>query len=109
MSYFVINKTVNNQYRFGFFASNHEQILASETYQTKQGCQNGIASVKRIAPSDSSYDRKDAYLNYRFNMVAGNNEIVAHSSEGYTTAHAREHAIGIVKRDASTAPIYDRS
>lgn len=109
MSYFSIEKTVNNQYRFRFCGGNNEQILASETYASKQGCQAGIAAVKRLAPNDSSYRRADAPYNYRFNMVSGNNEIVAHGSESYSSSYSREHAISVVKRDAPIAPTYDRS
>lgn len=110
MSYFVIEKSkVNSQFYFRFNAANHEQILSGESYVSKQGCQGGIDAVKRLAPNDSNYRRSDVAGNYRFNIVSGNNEIVAESSEGYVARASREHAIGIVKRDAPTAPVYDRS
>lgn len=108
MSKFQIFKSLaNSQYYFRFIASNGEQILSSESYTTKQGCLGGIDSVKRNAPYDSTYVKSDNFLNHRFNMRASNNEIIARSSEGYTTAYARDQAIALVKRDAPAAQVVD--
>lgn len=109
MSKFEIFKGTNFQYYFRLKASNGEQILSSESYVTKQGCQNGIASVKANAPFDSNYRRLDKANDYRFNLVGNNYEIIARSSEGYRTSQNREYAIAIVKRDAPSAPVYDLS
>ena len=38
------------KFRFRLRASNGEIIAASEAYESKSGCQNGIASVKKNAP-----------------------------------------------------------
>ncbi|MEA5259476.1 YegP family protein [Arcicella aquatica] len=103
----IFRSSVNNYYYFRFMASNGEQILSSEAYATKQGCVNGVASVKANAPYDSTYIRVDNPSNYRFNMKANNNEIIARSSEGYTTSYNREHAITLVKRDAPSANVVD--
>lgn len=107
MSKFEIFRGSNYQYYFRFKASNGEQILSSESYTTKQNCQNGIASVKAHAPFDSNYRRIDKAYDYRFNLVAKNSEIIARSSEGYTTVYNRDRAIEIVKKEAPAAPIYD--
>ncbi len=97
----------SNQYWFRFKAKNGEQILASEGYWSKQSCINGVNAVKQQAPFDSSYRKTDIHLNYRFNMIGRNYEIIARSSEGYTTSHNRDHAIEVVKRGAPTAAVYD--
>jgi uncharacterized protein len=107
MSKFEIFTGVNIQYYFRFKASNGEQLLSSEGYTTKDNCKNGIAAVKRRSPYDSAYIRLDQVFNYRYNMTAENAEIIARSSEGYTTKQNREIAIEIVKRDAKDAPVYD--
>jgi uncharacterized protein YegP (UPF0339 family) len=107
MSKFQVFKRADTYFGFRFKASNGEQILSSEAYTTKQNCLNGIAAVKRVSPYDSSYRRLDRYMDYRFNVVAENGEIIAHSSEGYTAIHNRENAINIVKKDAGNAPIDD--
>lgn len=103
----VFKSAVNGQFYFRFNASNGEQILASESYTTRQGCLNGIAAVKSRAPFDYAYTRIDNAGNYRFNMTGANYEIIARSSEGYTTRQGRENAIEVVKREAPSAAIDD--
>ncbi len=107
MSKFELFRGINSQFYFRFKARNGEQILSSEGYLAKHSCLAGIASVKRLAPYDSSYVRIDNLGNYRFNMKAENGEIVAHSSEGYTTRQSRDHAIEVVKREAPFAEVVD--
>lgn len=105
---FQIFRGQDAQFYFRYDGANGEQILSSEGYTTKQNCQNGIASVKRLSPFESSYVRSiDSKGEYRYNIVAENKETVARSSEGYTTFQSREHAINIVKADAATAEVKD--
>ncbi len=102
----IFKSTVNFQYYFRLKAANGEPILASESYTSKQMCQNGIASVKVHATYDSNYERKDGFYNYTFNLKSNNREIIGRS-ENYTTQFAREIGISAVKRDAPIAPIED--
>lgn len=66
----LFKSTVNSQYYFNLKAANGENILSSESYIPKQGCLTGIAALKANAPYDSRYDRKNAFLNYTFNLKA---------------------------------------
>jgi uncharacterized protein len=54
---FEIWKSVNGQFYWTLKSSNGEKLCTSETYVSKQGAQNGIAAVKRIAPGAPTYDR----------------------------------------------------
>ena len=47
---FKIKDAKDGQYYFTLQADNNEIIATSEMYTTKQGCQNGIESVKENAP-----------------------------------------------------------
>lgn len=47
---FKIRKSSNGQYYFNLHAANTQVIATSEMYTTKQGCENGIDSVKTNAP-----------------------------------------------------------
>lgn len=47
---FEIYKDKAGEFRFRLKAPNGEILIASEGYKAKQGCQNGIASVKKNAP-----------------------------------------------------------
>ena len=51
MGKFEIYKDNAGEYRFRLKASNGEIIAVSEGYESKQGCENGIASVRRNAPT----------------------------------------------------------
>lgn len=105
---FQIFRGQDGQFYFRYNAVNGEQLLSSEGYTTKQNCLGGVASVKRLSPSESSYVRfTDSAGEYRYNIVAASGEIVARSSEGYSTSQSREHAINIVKADAATAEVKD--
>ena len=48
---------------------------------------------------------KDNAGEWRWTLKAANHETVAVSSEGYTTQHACEHSINLVK-SAHAAPVY---
>jgi uncharacterized protein len=52
---FEIKKGSGGQYRFNLKAGNGEVILSSELYQSKQGAERGIESVKANAPNDARY------------------------------------------------------
>jgi len=44
---FEINKSRNNQFYFNLKAGNGQVIVTSETYTTKQNCENGIEVTKK--------------------------------------------------------------
>ena len=47
---FELYKDKAGKFRFRLKAANGENILASEAYESKSSCQNGIESVKKNAP-----------------------------------------------------------
>ena len=104
--YQVFKSTKNSQFYFRLKAINGQTILASEGYVAKQGCLNGIESVRTHSPYDSNYSRNDSFQNYTFNLKANNNEIIGRS-ENYTTSAARENGIEAVKRDGPNSPVED--
>lgn len=104
---FELFKDNKGEYRFNLKARNGEIILrSSEGYVTKQGCQQGIASVKINAPIDSRYDRRMTNNQYFFVLKASNGEPLG-ISEMYQTAAGRDNGIEAVKRDAPNAPVED--
>jgi uncharacterized protein len=112
MSYpkFELRKSSNNQYYFVLRSKGNGEVIlkASETYVTRQGCNNAIDAVRVSAPIDSRYTRKDGFMNYTFNLKSVNGEILG-NSENYTSSSSRENGIVAVKRDAPTAPVEDLS
>lgn len=47
------------KYRFRLKAGNGEIIAVGEAYESKQGCLNGIDSIKRNAPNAKVVEAKD--------------------------------------------------
>lgn len=108
MATFEIDKATNGEYFFRFKASGMDEIiLRSEQYKTKQGCENGIASVKANAPLDARYEKRTSSNDkYYFNLKAGNGEIIS-TSRLYETTAKRDEGIDMVKEQAPTATIED--
>ena len=53
---FEIFKDAAGEYRFRLKAPNGEIIAVSEGYKSKDGCKNGIASVRENAPKAEMQD-----------------------------------------------------
>ncbi|SCX59413.1 YegP family protein [Nitrosospira sp. Nsp1] len=104
---FEIYKDKAGEFRFRLKASNGQTILASEGYEAKAGCINGIASVKKNAPDDVRYERKTTESGkFRFNLKSGNHQIIG-TSESYESESARDNGIESVKKNAPDASISD--
>ena len=109
MGKFVISTRKNGEFQFNLKAGNGEVILTSEGYSAKASCLNGIESVKKNAPDDNRYDRKEAKNGkHFFNLKAGNGQIIG-SSEMYESAGGRDKGIESVKRNAPDATTDDQS
>lgn len=104
---FEIKNSTNDKFYFNLKARNGEVILTSEMYESKQGCKNGIESVKENAPDDENYDRKTASNGqYYFNLKAGNGEPIG-KSEMYESKQGRDNGVESVKTNAPTAQVVD--
>ena len=95
------------EHRFRLKAGNGEIILASEGYNQRSGAENGIDSVRKNAPDDNRYERKEtASGGYRFNLKAANGQVIG-TSETYKSSAARDNGIDSVKRNAPDAALSD--
>lgn len=104
---FEIRKSSGGKYRFNLKAGNGEIILSSETYESKQGAEKGVESVKTNSPNDSRYERKTASNGQPyFVLKAANGEPIGRS-ETYSSTSAMEGGIESVKRNAPTATVED--
>jgi len=104
---FEIRKGTSGLYRFNLKAGNGETILTSETYQTKQGAERGIESVKANAPYDARYERKTATNGQPYFLLKATNGEVIGRSETYSSTSAMENGIDSVKRNATSAVTVD--
>ena len=106
---FEIYKDKAGEYRFRLKAANGQIILASEGYKDKSGCNNGIDSVRKNAPDDKRYERKQSTTGkYMFNLKAANNQVIG-TSEQYESASSRDNGIESVKKNAPSANVVDKS
>ncbi len=102
---FEIKEGTSGKFRFNLKASNGQTILTSETYETKQGAEKGVESVRKNAPDDNRYERKTAKNDEAFFVLkAGNGEPLGRS-ETYSSTSAMENGIESVKRNAVDAAI----
>lgn len=93
---YQVYKDVAGKYRFRLRAANNKILVVSEVYESKVGCTNGVKSVQKNCQSqieDKTIEGErlpnpkyeifaDAQLEFRFNLIAPNGQIIA-SSEGY--------------------------
>jgi uncharacterized protein YegP (UPF0339 family) len=106
---FEIKEATGGKFRFNLKAGNGQIILTSETYESKQGAEKGIESVRKNAPDDNRYERKTAKNDEAyFVLKAGNGEQLGRS-ETYSSTSAMENGIESVKKNAPDALIVDVS
>ena len=107
--WYEINKSTSGQFHFVLKAANAETILVSELYTTHDSAMNGIASVQKNSPNDSSYDRLISKGNHAyFNLKAANNQVIG-TSQMYASAANRDIGIESVKVNGPTTTIKDSS
>jgi hypothetical protein len=105
MGKFEIKIAKNGQHYFNLKAGNGQIILTSEMYTTKAACDNGIESVKKNAPEDGRYERKQgASGKHHFNLKAGNHQVIG-SSQMYADEGGMNNGIESVKKNAPEAEI----
>ena len=107
MGKFEISMRKNGDYMFNLKAGNGEIILTSQGYASKDGCKNGIESVKKNALEDSNFERKTSSNDKPyFNLKAANGQIIG-SSEMYSGKSACENGIASVMKNAPDADAID--
>ena len=92
-------------------------LTASETYPTKDACENGIASVKKnagVPVEDQTREEKQNHPKYelykdkggdfRFRLKAANGEIIG-KSEGYKAKASAKKGIASIAKNAPDAPV----
>lgn len=106
---FEVYKDKRGEFRFRLKASNGQIILASEGYKQKTSAMNGVSSVKKNAPTDANYQRKETKSGGQmFNLLAGNKQVIG-TSESYKSTSARDNGIESVKKNAPEATVMDQT
>lgn len=109
MGNFVISKRTNGEFQFNLKANNHQVILTSQGYTTKDSCEHGIESVKTNSQHDSSFDRRlSSNEKPYFNLIAANGLVIG-TSEMYESTASMENGIASVKENAPKGIVEDLS
>lgn len=104
---YVIRLSTDRKHYWTLRADNNETLLASEMYNSKDACKNGIESAKRNSRSNSQYHPDTASNGkYYFTLLAENKQVLG-TSEMYNTAAARDNGIAATKKVGPTAPTVD--
>ena len=100
---FDVKTGKDGQFYFNLTAKNGQVILSSEGYKSKQGCDNGIESVKKNSQDADRFERKKAKdgQDY-FVLKAGNGEVIGRS-EMYKSKSGMENGISSVTENAPNA------
>ena len=105
--YYELKKTVSGGVMFNLKAGNHEGILSSETYNTKQAAEGGIASVQANSPTDERYERKSSVRGEPYFILKATKGETIGKSEMYSSASAMESGITSVKANGPTKTVKD--
>ena len=100
--YFELKRSGTSGYMFNLKAGNHEIILTSEIYASKEGAMNGITSVQNNSPTDDSYERKIAKDDSAYFVLKATNGQTIGKSEMYSSESARDKGIESVKTNGPT-------
>ena len=58
---FEIKRAADGKYAFNLKSANNHVILTSQTYDSKEGVEGGIASVRQNAALDERYEEKPGH------------------------------------------------
>ena len=95
------------EHRFRLKAGNGEIILTSEGYNQKDGCANGIESVRKNAANPDQYEKITTDSGkYRFNLKAANHQVIG-NSEAYNSKASMENGIKSVMKNGPTTKIVE--
>ena len=103
--YYELKKSGANGSMFNLKAGNHEVILTSEIYNTKDAAKKGISSVQSNSPTDARYERKIAKDGSPYFVLTATNGQTIGKSEMYSSAAARDKGIESVKTNGPSPTI----
>jgi uncharacterized protein YegP (UPF0339 family) len=106
---FEIYKDKAGEHRFRLKAGNGEIIMSSQGYSSKDGCMNGVDSVKRNAGNPDRFKKTTTDSGkFRFCLCASNGQTIG-TSQSYKSESGRDNGIGSVGRSAADASIDDQT
>jgi uncharacterized protein YegP (UPF0339 family) len=106
---FEIKKEKDGRFMFNLRAANDLVILTSQSYESKEGAEIGITSVKENAVIDERYEEKMSHDGHPYFVLHAANKLVIGKSQMYSTREAMHKGIASVKHNSPIAAIADLS
>jgi uncharacterized protein YegP (UPF0339 family) len=106
---FQISKASDGRFMFNLKAANHEVILTSQMYESKQSAEEGISSVRNNAALSERYEELTGADGSPYFVLHAANKQVIGRSEMYASHEAMRKGIASVKRNAPDAETVDLS
>jgi uncharacterized protein YegP (UPF0339 family) len=91
--YYTLRTTEDDGFMFNLKAGNHEIILTSQVYRSRQSALEGIESVRNNSQLDSRFERKVAKDGSPYFVLLASNGQVIGKSEMYSGPVAMEKGI----------------
>ena len=107
--YYELKRATGSQFMFNLKAANHQVVLTSETYTSKQAALDGIESVRKNAADDARFVRKTAKDDSPYFVLTAANGQVIGKSETYSSPESMEKGIAAVMKLAANAETVDHS
>ncbi|AXK40659.1 YegP family protein [Crenobacter cavernae] len=104
---FEVKTAKDGQFMFNLKAGNGQVILTSELYKTHAAALNGVESVKKNAPDDAHYERRENKNGEPYFILKAANHQEIGRSEYYSSKAALENGIESVKKHAPDATVVD--
>ena len=104
---FEIKRSADGRFIVNLKAANDQVILTGQTYQTKEGAEDGIAAVRQNAPLDERYEERAGGDRLPYFVLRAPNRQVIGRSQLYSSREAMRKGIASVKRNAPQAEIVD--
>jgi uncharacterized protein YegP (UPF0339 family) len=103
---FQVSSGKDDKFYFNLTAGNGQVILSSQGYKGKEGCENGIASVKKNSSNKKHFERKDSKGGqYYFVLKAANSKVIG-KSQMYKSNESSENGIQSIKTNARKAKVH---
>ena len=106
---FEIKKEKDERFVFNLKAANDLIIFTSQSYESKEGAEAGIASVKENAEMDDHYEEKAGHDGRPYFVLHAANKLVIGRSQMYSSREAMHKGIASVKQNAPLAETVDLS
>jgi Uncharacterized conserved protein len=103
---FQVTSGKDDKFYFNLTAGNGQVILSSQGYKGKEGCLNGITSVKKNSSNKKHFERKDSKGGqYYFVLKAANSKVIG-KSQMYKSNESSENGIQSIKTNARLAKVH---